>query len=237
MSDSARPPTAPPSGGIAVPLLTDDTNLRDALTRIAVLGHEAVPACTAASITLIERGRAVTMGSSNDIAVDLDDAQYRRDAGPCLAAAREQRTIVLHDAKDAAAWPEFRAASARAGIASSISVPMTLGTDALEGGVNIYGAGGDAFAPADVILTSTFASQATAVVLNTRAYWTAAELARNLAVALETRGAIERAEGILMGTRGLTDEEAFDALRVRSQLENRTLHDVATSVLDETSGR
>lgn len=49
--------------------------------------------------------------------------------------------------------------------------------------------------------------------------------------ALETRGVIERAKGLLMAREGCTDAEAFDLLRRASQRENVKLHQVAARIV------
>ena len=53
-----------------------------------------------ASVTLIEQGRAITVGSTNDTAQALDDAQYAAGKGPCLTAAREVRFVRVDDIAD-----------------------------------------------------------------------------------------------------------------------------------------
>jgi hypothetical protein len=107
----------------------------------------------------------------------------------------------------------------------------------LKGGFNLYGTDVGAFGREDVQLGTAFASQATAVVLNAQAYWAAADLSRNLATALETRGVIERAKGVLMANLGLTADEAFDELRKRSQQQNRKLNELAVEITDEATPR
>jgi GAF domain-containing protein len=236
MSDAEGAPRQEAFPHLSVPVLNEDSSLRDALRRIAVLGHHAVPSCGGASITLIERGRTVTMGSSNDLALELDTAQYQAGDGPCLTAARELRTISVEDMSADDRWAEFERASERAGICSSLSLPMMLGGE-LKGGFNLYGTDVGAFGREDVQLGTAFASQATAVVLNAQAYWAAADLSRNLATALETRGVIERAKGVLMANLGLTADEAFDELRKRSQQQNRKLNELAVEITDEATPR
>jgi hypothetical protein len=49
------------------------------------------------SVTVIERGRAITAGSSSPLAEVLDDAQYDEGDGPCLHAARETEIIRVDD--------------------------------------------------------------------------------------------------------------------------------------------
>jgi hypothetical protein len=65
-------------------------------------------------------------------------------------------------------------------------------------------------------------------------YSTVAEHGANLERALERRGVIEQAKGMIMHAHGVSSEEAFAILRGESQHTNRKLRDVA---LDVTEGR
>jgi AmiR/NasT family two-component response regulator len=63
------------------------------------------------------------------------------------------------------------------------------------------------------------------------------DLSVNLAAAMEHRGVIEQAKGILMATNGCSPDEAFVRLRQRSQAENRKLRDIAVAIVDDVQGR
>jgi AmiR/NasT family two-component response regulator len=58
------------------------------------------------------------------------------------------------------------------------------------------------------------------------------EKVEQLESALQRRGIIERAKGILMERHGLNDREAFDRLRSHARSNNRTVVDVAGSVTE-----
>src|SRR5262245_61646881 len=118
--------------GWSVPMLLDDVDLRRRLERIVELGDHSIPGANGASITMIEGSRAVTMGASNELALELDSVQYYAGGGPCLAAATEERTITTEVAQ-APQWPAFREACQRFGIGGSVSVPLLL-IDNLAGG-------------------------------------------------------------------------------------------------------
>ena len=113
------------------------------------------------------------------------------------------------------------AASDRVGVRSSISLPLWLGHELLDGGFNVYAKDPAAFDADDVQLGMAFANQATAVVLNAHAYWAASELSRNLTAAMATRAVIEQAKGVLMGTLGIDADDAFEHLRTRWQRAQR----------------
>ena len=198
-------------------LLTDDTNLQDGLRRVAEAGCSLLANCAAASVTVIERGRAHTMGATNDTALELDRIQYDSGDGPCLSAAIENRTIRIDAVPSDTRWPAFNRTAGENGIVSSLSVPLHLVDGDLTGGLNVYGRRSDSFSEHDEQMAEAFAVQASIVVANARAYWAAFELTRNLTTAMETRAVIEQAKGILMGSHRIDADAAFELLRHRSQ--------------------
>lgn len=212
--------------------VTDDENLRAALLRIATAGRDLLANSVAASVTIIEQRRPITAASTDEVALALDHAQYDANDGPCLTAARTGQIIRLDEIAVDDRWPAFSGAAGAHGIDSSLSAPLTLGGGA-DGGLNVYGRVVAAFSDDEVELLVAFADQASVVVSNAQAYWTAFEATRNLTIALDSRAVIERAKGVLIGRDGLSDDEAFDWLRQRSQHTNRKLHDIAIDVVEE----
>ena len=217
-------------GWLLLPPLAEDRSLREALTRLSLLGQAALPGCVAASITLIERDAAVTVGASSDLALELDAVQYEARDGPCLMAALEQCTVIVEDASTDDRWPAFLRGSDRAGIGSAAFVPLLVSDVDLAGGFNFYGTDPESFTGEDVSMSKSFAGQASAVV-NARSFCAAAELFRHVAVELERRSVIEGAKGVLIGTSGHTPEQALEELRKRSERDNCGVHDVAASIV------
>ena len=97
-------------------VVSDDPNLQSAMRRVAESGCAVMADCDSASIAIIERGRPVTVGSTNDTAQALDDAQYSALEGPCLAAAQEGRTIRIDDTGNDDRWPKFAARASANGV-------------------------------------------------------------------------------------------------------------------------
>jgi GAF domain-containing protein len=217
-------------------LLTDDANLGDALRRVAGAGCGLLTNCASASVTIIERGRAITVGSTSDVAEALDDAQYSAGDGPCLTAARDRVVVRIDEADTEQRWPDFCRRALEHGVHSSLSLPLSLSGDDAWGGFNLYGSVRASFTEADEQLCQAFATQASIVVSNVQAYWASLELSRNLGRAMESRGVIEQAKGILMANRRVTADDAFDLLVARSQTENRKLREVAENVVREAVG-
>jgi GAF domain-containing protein len=217
-------------------LLAEDATLAANLASVAEAGCVLLDGCSSASITLIERDRASTIAATGDLAAVVDEAQYAAGAGPCLLAARTQRVVGVPRVEREERWPEFARAAARAGVGSSLSVPLDLPDPQMFGALNCYASEPEAFAQPEERIIRSFAAQAAAVVSNAIVYWGALDQAANLAKAMETRAVIEQAKGILMATQRCTPDAAFDLLRRASQRENRKLRDLAQEIVDRTSG-
>jgi hypothetical protein len=84
-----------------------------------------------------------TPAASSDLAMTLDQAQYRADDGPCVDACRDGRVhsiVVMADESD---YTEFTAAAVARDVRSSLSLPLT-GT-ARASALNLYASSTSAF--------------------------------------------------------------------------------------------
>jgi GAF domain-containing protein len=214
--------------------VADDANLGESLQRVAVAGCELLANCLASSVTIITANRAITMAATDDIAEKLDQAQYDAGDGPCLTAARHEQVIRVDHLDADSRWPRFRRAAQAGGVASSLSIPLLIDDDDTFGALNVYGRAADAFNTDDEGIAQEFATHAAIVVSNVVAYWEAIALSRNLTAAMDHRGVIEQAKGVLMGAHRISPDDAFNLLRQRSQHENRKLRDVALDVVADT---
>jgi GAF domain-containing protein len=232
-ADGVAQPSAVPSPPLqmAPSRVADDANLAVSLQRVAVAGRDLLANCTSSSVTLIAAGRPLTMAATDATATDLDRAQYAVDDGPCLAAARRQQLINIDDMGHDGRWPAFRRVALFHGVAASMSVPLLMEETDTFGALNIYGAVVGGFTRQDEELAERFAEQAAIVVGNVAAYWTALESSVNLTAAMQHRGVIEQAKGLLMAAHRCSPDDAFTLLRQRSQTENRKLRDVAIDMV------
>jgi GAF domain-containing protein len=232
-TDGVAQPTAAssPPLHLAPSRMTDDANLAGSLQKVAVAGRDLLENCTSSSVTLIAAGRPVTMAATDAIATDLDQAQYAVDDGPCLTSARQRQLIHIDDIGRDDRWPEFRRVAQSHDVAASMSVPLLMEETDTFGALNIYGAVVGGFTRRDEELTERFAEQAAIVVANVAAYWTALESSVNLTAAMQHRGVIEQAKGILMAAHRCSPDDAFALLRQRSQAENRKLREIALDIV------
>jgi len=201
-------------------------SLESVLQRVTALASGVLPGEPVISLTILADGRPTTVAASGDLAQRLDQSQYRRGAGPCLAAASTGRTAEIVDTRSAAEWPEFAAEAAAAGCGSVLSFPLPV-REKVAGAMNVYAR---QFTVADERtrdLVSRFADYAVVPVSNMYLYATAVERAEHLAAALDSRPVIDQAKGVLMERFKLTPDQAFQALTRVSMETNTKVRDIA----------
>jgi GAF domain-containing protein len=218
-------------------LLLDDTDLPGMLRRVADLAAQTIPDCDSAGITLVSGNRPVTAAATDARTLTVDDAQYTAGDGPCLTAYRrgEVQRVCTEEAQER--YPQFAAAAREAGIRSFLAAPLIVRGEGI-GSLNLYSRDTHGFASVDEAVVLLFAAQGSVAVANTRTYAAAVSLSQQLERAMASRSVIEQAKGVLMATRTLDADAAFDLLRRASQHENRKLRDLAAEVVEAaTNGR
>jgi GAF domain-containing protein len=213
-----------------------DGTVRQTLERVSDLTIEALPQAEMVGITMIVEGRQRTAVFTDDLAPELDQAQYDAGDGPCLSAFHEARTTAIEATSEPGEWMEFRRAAAAHGIHSTVSFPLLVDKVSV-GAMNLYANTERAFSDADRRTGELFAAQAAIVLANAQAYWDAHELSLRLGDAMQNRAVIEQAKGILIGAQGIGEEEAFGLLVRASQRENTKLRDVARRIVENAIAR
>lgn len=207
------------------------TDLSAALRHVATLSASLVPGTLAASVTLWRDGAPYTFSASADQILEVDDAQYDEQAGPCLEAAEKDDAVLVDDiAAHRTCWPAFTAAAARRGVRSALSLPLKV-ADQVVGSLNLYGSEQGAFNDAGVDLARVVAAHGGVAAVNSAVLFEARDLAGQLQQALQSRATIDQAIGIVMATRRVGSSEAFQLLTRQSQNTNRPLRDVAAELV------
>lgn len=202
-------------------------SLESVVRTVTELTARVLPGEPIASVTILRGDQPSTVASSGDLALDLDLQQYRLGSGPCVAAAATGRVSVIPDTRSDRSWPDFSALAAEAGCGSVLSHPLPV-QEKVSGALNVYS---PTLAAADrrtLDLLARFTAYAVVPVSNMYLYETAVERAEHLQTALDSRGAIDQAKGILMERFRLTPDAAFQALTRVSMETNTKLRDVAT---------
>jgi len=197
-----------------------------ALHRIVQLAVKHVDGCDWASITVVRGGQGHSLAVSDEVAQQVDLLQYRCDEGPCLAAAENACDYLLFDIAEETRWPAFtKAALAETPVRSMLAFQLAGGRAVA---LNLYAAEPGAFS-SDAIDTATIlaAHASCLVALNE-----AVDEASGLEAALESSRTIGVALGVLMSARKVTQDQAFNLLRVASQNLHRKLRAVAAEVVE-----
>ena len=195
------------------------------LVKVTELAVESIEGCDHACINLARRGgRIETVAATDETATAVDRIQQETDQGPCLSTIREAETITVDDLRTDHRWPTFsRRAVEEVGILSLQAIRLFVEVDTI-GALNLYSRRRAAFdRERSLTMGALFAAHASVAM-------SAARTTHDLESALLTRGVIARAQGILMSSRGMTSEQAFDELRTTSQHLNIKLREVAEDV-------
>lgn len=148
-------------------------------------------------------------------------------------AATTKKPVIVPDVrKDKRfAFPDIAASE---GLVSMLAVPM-LSKDKVIGVINTYTSAEHLFNKEDVSVLQSVANQCASAIVQMRL------LAEKLAAqeALETRKTIERAKGVLMKKRGISEPDAFREIQKQSMDRRKSMKEIAEAILlaEELGGR
>ena len=211
-----------------------DQSLDSVMGTIATLTKRTVPAVSEVSVTMVERGKAKTIASTGQLATDLDERQYERGYGPCLAAVEGGEPVLINDMAGDHRWADWAVQATRLGACSSLSLPVPVQREVMAA-LNIYSTAHNAFDQDSVELATTFSAYAGVALANMHLYQAQGQMAEQLQNAMQSRAVIEQAKGILIGQRRCQPEEAFNILIKLSQDSNRKLREVAQALVDQAT--
>jgi GAF domain-containing protein len=217
-------------------LAAGNLELESLLTRVASYAVQAIPGADGAGLTLLEQDRSDTVVATAEFVSEIDAIQYGLGEGPCISAAADGQPVLSRSLGGDPRWPRFGGRIARMGVHSVVSLPL-LTPDGVVGAMNVYAHGKNVFDERAAELGMIFAAPAAIAVQNAHALAQTRRLAEQLQAALESRGVVDRAVGIMMSRSGGTETEAMERLRELSQTQHRKLVVVARSIVDEAVRR
>lgn len=186
-----------------------------ALYAIAGRVREVVPDLVGVSLGILDDGVTLTLVASTDQVAALDAVQYV-DGGPCVTETEAERTepltVHIEDLLDEARWQLYARASAAAGVASSLSLPVMDGPR-IVGGVNLYGATPSAFDGKEAAVARAVGSDAALAVTNADLSFSTLEEALQAPAKIRQGGDISVALGMISESQGVSLAVARDRLR------------------------
>lgn len=215
-------------------LSTSTLPLEQSLRKVAEAAVRVIDAAEGAGLTLIKDAKPATAVATAEFVRDIDDVQYELGEGPSISAAAGREVILAGSIGGDLRWPRFGGRVARMHVHSVLCLPLFT-PDGVVGAVSIYAGPKHAFADQDALVGERFAGAAAIVVQNAQLTSEARNLADRLQAALDKRGVIDQAIGIIIARAGVGPRQAFDRLRTISQTEHRKIRDVAERLVDEAA--
>jgi GAF domain-containing protein len=215
-------------------LLLQGADVTAFLEQAVGLAAAVVPAM-GCSITMRRDQELTTAASSNELAQDVDEIQYGRGQGPCLEALHTGVRVLVADLAVETRWPNYRPYALEQGVASSLSLPLTV-EDVTLGALNLYGSTVDQFDSDAMSRAEAFAAQTVTALRIVMHQAQQITLEKQLREALAARAVIDQAIGMIAGQQRLSASQAFDLLREASQRRNVKLTVVAQELIERISG-
>jgi hypothetical protein len=200
-------------------------DLDHTLSQITAAAVEVLPEVDSCSITILHAdGTLETAAPTDERLWELDRAQYELREGPCYDAALDTIHVTSPNLELDGRFPRYAAVAVRAGIRAQAAIRL-FDAPKSQGALNLYSGTVGAFADLGS-LGALFAHQSAVAI----AY---AHEIRELQEALNTRGLIGQAVGVVMERYKLTDQRAFAFLTRLSQHRNTKLRRVAQEIVAE----
>ena len=212
-------------------LVTSEETVGSTVARIAELSVLAIDGADACGISLVMGKTIKTMASTNEIGHVIDELQIETGQGPCMSSIEEQATFYIPDMANDETWRVFSQRAAEAtGISSLLGYVLHVGEGAL-GALNVMSTQPDAFDEDAIAAGAVFAGQAGVALANALTHQKNEKKVEQLEEGIRTRQVIGEAVGIIMATRKVTAEKAFDILKAISQHTNVKLREVAAGLV------
>jgi len=213
-------------------LLLGARPLTETLHVVARLAASVIPGVDEVSITLIDTTDGThTTAFSGSLAATLDERQYAKGFGPCLAAADSGGVVRVDDTAAEGSYPDFAAVARRREVSSALGMSLPM-LDTAQGAVGLYRINGEGpISDEAEAFAASFATAAGITLANASRIDALQRRVAQLNNAMLSREVIDLAKGIIMQLGGCDPEEAFRLLAKQSQRTNRKLRDVATEIV------
>jgi len=233
-----EPDVLDPSGALSqlFQALLSNKDMDGILNDVLQLSQRHIPGAQECSLTLIRGARANTVVTTGQIALGLDEVQYEQGWGPCLDAGKANELILVQNMATETRWPRYTPVAVKAGVRSSMSVPLPVESYVI-GALNVYATEPNVFTDESIQIGTALAAHITAALSFAESANVHRLRAEHLRRAMESRGIIEQAKGMIMAQQRCSAETAFAMLRKLSMDQNVRLQDLATSVVASASGQ
>jgi GAF domain-containing protein len=205
--------------------LSDQETVPETLEEIVARAVDVIPGCDFAGVSWLVRGQEIeTKVCTNDIARLCDAASFEFHEGPPVEFEWTDEIELITDMYRETRWPQFTKRAISFGVGSMCACELPAPRRVI-GALNLYAFNPESLNKDSVEFLQIFAAHA-AIALTSR------QVETELRAAVDTRGEIGQAIGILMERHKLTSREGFQLLAKASQRSHVKLKDVAAFVVE-----
>lgn len=165
----------------------------------------------------------------------IESLQGRMRTGACYEAFTTGEVVAAPDLRNDDRWPDYRERALEVGLEAVVGVPLQAAGQII-GVLNVYASEPRQWSAEDKDACETLSALGAAYLLVSQQARSQHALSQHLYAALESRGFIERAKGIIMARDNVDAHAAFEELRKVSMATNHKLRDVAKQVIQEHVG-
>ena len=196
---------------------------RSLTTQLSVMG---------AAINLMSAaGSEGVVAASDRRSHTIDELQFTTGVGPCHDAHAAHRPVLTPDlAAAGAGWPGYAAAAAAAGVGAVFAFPLHVGAAGF-GVMDVYAERPGALDERQLAMALTFAQIATEIMVDGHLTSPGGELEPTLGAALDSRGEIHQAQGMMMVSLEVSPAEALARMRAYAFAHDLPLIDLAREII------
>ncbi|HZA83611.1 MAG TPA: GAF and ANTAR domain-containing protein [Actinomycetes bacterium] len=217
-------------------LRTSPVSVEDALDRV-VAAADALFGVDGTALMLVDRDQVLrNLAVSDPRAALLEEVQATHGEGPCVDAFDDKQPVAADDLGREDRWPAFSPQAARRDLLAVLASPIPYSEQAV-GVVAVFAAEPHPWSEGEREAIVAFTELVALLILNAMEATERGRLAAELQVALDSRGVIEQAKGVLVGRHGLTTRQAFERLRRQARDQRRPLSQVARAVVSAAEHR
>lgn len=206
--------------------ITSDLYLEDILKLIVTVTAEVMGSKICSLMLLDKNEKELVIRATQSVSEGYNKKPHiKLGEGVAGMVAKENRPISVLDVKEDKRYIN-REIAKKEGLCSLLCVPLSVKGKVI-GVLNSYTSEPHKFNATETAVLTTVANQAAMTIENTEL------LVRTKVIQeeLETRKAVERAKGILMRDKGLTEEEAFRRIQKYSMNSRKSMREVAEAII------
>jgi GAF domain-containing protein len=208
--------------------------LSDYLDEQAHIAHRQIEDVAGVAITMRIADTPLTIGSSTELALDVDQVQYQIGFGPCLATLETGTGMYVPDLAADDRWGEYGPRAAERGARCCVSVPI-LARGEPTAVLKAYSGEVDGLTPEQQDLVAARGEELAGGIGLALSLTDHAQQLDDRVAAMEHRHVIDLAVGMVMEQVRCGPAQAFSMLRRQSQRSNVKLHDLAQRLINTVS--